>query len=71
MRAVRVLAYGGQLVFNDVPAPTIARDEILVRIQSTAGLPSSFSLTFTTPGRFEYWCLIHAEVGQRGTIVVR
>ncbi len=34
-------------------------------------LPSSFSLTFTTPGRFEYWCLIHAEVGQRGTIVVR
>jgi len=34
-------------------------------------LPSSFSLTFTTPGRFEYWCLIHAEAGQRGTIVVR
>ena len=26
-------------------------------------LPSSFSLTFTTPGRFEYWCLIHADVG--------
>src|SRR6266446_9356368 len=34
-------------------------------------LPSSFSLTFTTPGRFEYWCLIHAEAGQRGIIVVR
>jgi len=34
-------------------------------------LPSSFSLKFTTPGRFEYWCLIHAEVGQRGTIVVQ
>jgi len=34
-------------------------------------LPSSFSLTFTTPGRFEYWCLIHADVGQRGIIVVR
>ncbi len=34
-------------------------------------LPSSFSLTFTKPGRFEYWCLIHAEVGQRGTIVVQ
>ena len=34
-------------------------------------LPSSFSLTFTTPGRFEYWCLIHADVGQRGTIVVQ
>ena len=36
-----------------------------------AKLPSSFSLTFTTPGRFEYWCLIHADVGQRGTIVVQ
>lgn len=34
-------------------------------------LASSFSLKFTKPGRFEYWCLIHADVGQRGTIVVR
>jgi hypothetical protein len=24
-------------------------------------LPSSFSLTFTKPGRFDYWCLEHAE----------
>src|SRR6266566_795744 len=30
------LGYGGQLVFNDVPTPTIARDEILVNINSTA-----------------------------------
>jgi NADPH:quinone reductase-like Zn-dependent oxidoreductase len=30
------LEYGGQLVFNDVPTPTIARDEILVKIRSTA-----------------------------------
>src|SRR5216684_3423364 len=36
MKAVRVLEYGGQLVFNDVPTPTIARDEILVKITSTA-----------------------------------
>ena len=36
MKAVRLLEYGGQLVFNDVPTPTIARDEILVRIRSTA-----------------------------------
>jgi NADPH:quinone reductase-like Zn-dependent oxidoreductase len=35
MKAVRVLEYGGQLVFDDVPTPTIARDEILVRIEST------------------------------------
>src|SRR5467141_4500473 len=36
MKAVRVLEYGGQLVFNDEPTPTIARDEILVKIKSTA-----------------------------------
>src|ERR1700760_3367257 len=36
MKAVRVLEYGGQLVFDDVPTPTIARDEILVKIKSTA-----------------------------------
>jgi plastocyanin len=34
-------------------------------------LPSSFSLTFTQPGRFEYSCLVHAEAGQRGVIVVQ
>jgi NADPH:quinone reductase-like Zn-dependent oxidoreductase len=36
MKAVRLLEYGGQLVFDDVPKPTIARDEILVKIKSTA-----------------------------------
>jgi NADPH:quinone reductase-like Zn-dependent oxidoreductase len=36
MKAVRLLEYGGQSVFNDVPTPTIARDEILVKIKSTA-----------------------------------
>src|ERR1700684_4100760 len=36
MKAVRLLEYGGQLMFNDVPTPAIARDEILVKIKSTA-----------------------------------
>src|SRR5260370_19127016 len=36
MKAVRLLEYGGQLVFNDVPTPAIPRDEILVKINSTA-----------------------------------
>jgi NADPH:quinone reductase-like Zn-dependent oxidoreductase len=36
MKAVRLLEYGGQLVFNDVPTPVIARDEILVKVKSTA-----------------------------------
>ena len=35
MKAARLLEYGGQLVFNDVPTPTIAPDEILVKIRST------------------------------------
>jgi NADPH:quinone reductase-like Zn-dependent oxidoreductase len=36
VKAVTVLEYGGQLVFTDVPTPTIARDEILVKIKGTA-----------------------------------
>ena len=36
MKAIRLLEYGGQLVFDDVPRPTIARDEILVKVRSTA-----------------------------------
>src|SRR5207302_2662048 len=36
MNAVRLLEYGGQLVFDDVPTPTIARDEVLVSVTSTA-----------------------------------
>src|SRR5260370_5145918 len=36
MKAVRLMEYGGQLVFNDVPTPTIVRDEVLVKIKSTA-----------------------------------
>ncbi|HEV7387022.1 MAG TPA: alcohol dehydrogenase catalytic domain-containing protein, partial [Gemmatimonadaceae bacterium] len=36
MKAVRVLEYGGPLVFNEVPAPPISRDEILVKVKSTA-----------------------------------
>src|SRR5258706_1528369 len=36
MKGVRLLEYGGQLVFEDVPTPTITGDEILVKIKSTA-----------------------------------
>src|SRR5260370_1272671 len=36
MKAVRLLEYAGQLVFNDVPTPTIARDGVLVKIRSSA-----------------------------------
>src|SRR5580698_5607731 len=36
MKAIRLLEYGGELAFDDVPTPTIARDEILVKINSTA-----------------------------------
>ncbi len=33
--------------------------------------PSSFSLTFTKPGRYEYWCIVHADVGQKGIVVIK
>src|SRR5580700_5123007 len=36
MKAVRLLEYGGQLALDDVPMPTIAHDEILVKVRSTA-----------------------------------
>src|SRR5260370_15587791 len=36
MKGIRLLEFGGQLVFEDVPAPVIARDEVLVKIKSTA-----------------------------------
>ena len=36
MKAIRLLEYGGELVLNDVPEPTIVRDEVLVKIRSTA-----------------------------------
>jgi NADPH:quinone reductase-like Zn-dependent oxidoreductase len=36
MKAVRLLEYGGELVFDDVPAPKIAPGEVLVKINSTA-----------------------------------
>jgi len=36
MKAIRVLEYGGPLVFDDVPTPTIANGEILVKVRNTA-----------------------------------
>src|SRR5256712_10252348 len=36
MKAVRVWEYGGQLVCNDLATPTIARDEVLVKVRITA-----------------------------------
>jgi len=36
------------------------------------GAPSNqpFSLTFTTPGIFNYVCIVHSDLGMKGTIVV-
>src|SRR5258708_29506125 len=36
MKGARLWEYGGELVFHDVPTPTIAREEVLVKIKSTA-----------------------------------
>src|SRR5579862_627393 len=36
MKAIRLSEFGGPLVFTDAPTPTIAPDEILVKVKSTA-----------------------------------
>jgi plastocyanin len=36
-----------------------------------SGSPSSFTLTFTKPGRYVYWCLVHDEAHQVGIIIVK
>jgi plastocyanin len=33
--------------------------------------PTAFSLTFTKPGTFTYWCVIHVPEGMRGTVIVQ
>jgi plastocyanin len=33
--------------------------------------PSSFSLTFTKPGRYVYWCLVHDHENQEGIVIVK
>jgi plastocyanin len=35
------------------------------------GNPSSFKLTFTKPGTYVYWCLVHDHENQQGTIIVK
>ena len=36
MKAIRLLEYGGQLVLGDALTPTIARDEVLMKVRNTA-----------------------------------
>lgn len=44
---------------------------ILYPPMAPAALPKSYSLTFLTPGRYEYWCITHAPYGMKGVIVVQ
>ena len=32
--------------------------------------PTEYSLTFTKPGTFTYWCVVHVPEGMRGTVIV-
>ena len=52
MKAVRLLQYGGQLAFNDVPTPMVSRDEVLVKVRNTTVNhlePPMESLRFHSP----------------------
>jgi hypothetical protein len=55
MKAVRLRAYDGPLALEDVPAPTIADDEILVKTRGTAvnhlDRTSGASAAFSPEGR--------------------
>jgi plastocyanin len=44
---------------------------LLAAAGAPSGAPSSFSLTFTKPGRYVYWCLVHDEAHQEGIIIVK
>jgi plastocyanin len=33
--------------------------------------PTEYALTFTKPGTFTYWCIVHVPEGMRGTIIVK
>lgn len=40
MKAVRLLEYGGELVLDDVPTPTIVRDELqMAPVRSSVHIP--------------------------------
>lgn len=48
-----------------------ANSGILFPAGAPGNLPHSYSLTFTKPGRYEYWCVVHAPEGMKGVIVVK
>ena len=48
-----------------------ANSGLLFPAGNSAKLPSSFSLTFTKAGTYEYWCYIHDEAGQHGIVIVK
>ena len=48
-----------------------ANSGLLFPAGNPAHLPSSFSLKFTKPGRYDYWCLVHKDAGQHGIIIVK
>jgi plastocyanin len=44
---------------------------ILFPSLAPGNVPKRYSLTFTKPGRYEYWCAVHVVEGMKGTIIVR
>ncbi len=44
---------------------------LLFSTSTPGNVRRSYSLTFTTPGRYEYWCIVHVPEGMKGVIIVR
>lgn len=49
----------------------VANSGLLFSTSTPGNVPRSYSLTFTKPGTYEYWCIVHVPERMSGTIIVK
>lgn len=42
-----------------------------IMVPATPPGPTEYSLTFSKPGTYTYWCVVHVPEGMRGTVIVQ